>query len=378
MPLKILILGANGFIGSWLTASILQHRDWQVFGMDIADNKLGDVLDHPRFKFVEGDITINREWVQYNVRKCDVVLPLVAIANPSQYVKDPLRVFELDFEANLSVVRQCVAYHKRLIFPSTSELYGMCPDQTLDETSSTLVYGPIEKQRWIYAASKQLLDRVIYAYGERGSLDYTLFRPFNWIGPRLDDVFESKEGSSRVFTQFLSNVFHGQPILLVDGGRQRRSFTYIEDAIDCLLRIIDNPQGRASRRIFNIGNPASDVSVAELAQATLACMREIPEYQHLAASARIDQVDSAEYYGKYYQDIQARVPSISAVQSALGWEPHTDLMTAIRATLRYHCDRGDFVLGPSRACGRHVPPERSNHLALDGGNPLEQLMRSAQ
>jgi len=343
MPLKVLILGVNGFIGSWLTETILARRDWDVYGMDIADNKLGSVLDNPRFKFVEGDITINREWVAYNIRKCDVVLPLVAIANPAQYVKDPLRVFELDFEANLSVVRQCVAYGKRLIFPSTSELYGMCPDEVLDETTSHLVYGPIEKQRWIYAASKQLLDRVIFAYGVRDKFDYTLFRPFNWIGPRLDDVFESKEGSSRVLTQFLSNIFHGQPILLVDGGLQRRSFTYIEDAVECLLRIIDNDQQRASRRIFNIGNPASDVSVADLARAIIDACDEIPQYQHLAAAARIEIVESASYYGKYYQDIQVRVPSITAVTSALGWEPHTDLMTAIRKTLAYHLERGDFV-----------------------------------
>jgi len=346
MPLKVLILGVNGFIGSWLTEAILARRDWQVFGMDIADNKLGDVLKNPRFRFVEGDITINKEWVAYNIRKCDVIVPLVAIANPAQYVKDPLRVFELDFEANLAVVRQCVAFGKRLIFPSTSELYGMCPDPLLDETTSNLVYGPIEKQRWIYAASKQLLDRVIFAYGVRDKFDFTLFRPFNWIGPKLDDVFESKEGSSRVFTQFLSNVFHGQPILLVDGGRQRRSFTYVEDAVECLLRIIDNDQQRASRQIFNIGNPASDVSVAELATAVIEAFHCIPQYRHLAAAARIETVDSKIYYGNYYQDIQARVPAIDAVKTALDWEPRTDLTTSIRKTLEYHLQRGDFVATP--------------------------------
>lgn len=343
MPLKVLILGVNGFIGSWLTEAILERRDWQVFGMDISDNKLEGLLGRPRFKFVEGDITINQEWVAYNIRKCDVVVPLVAIANPAQYVKDPLRVFELDFEANLSVVRQCVAKGKRLVFPSTSELYGMCPDAVLDEGSSPLVYGPINKQRWIYAASKQLLDRVIFAYGERDGLDYTLFRPFNWIGPRLDDVFESKEGSSRVFTQFLSNVFHGQPILLVDGGRQRRAFTYIEDAVECLLRIIDNPEGRATRQIFNIGNPHGDMSVAELAGAIIRCCAEIPEYRHLAEAATVETVHSESYYGKYYQDIQARVPSITAVRDALHWEPSTDLLTAIRKTLEFHVARGDFI-----------------------------------
>src|SRR5664279_1194697 len=285
MSLKVLILGANGFIGSTLTDEILRQRDWQLFGMDIGDDKLGDLVSNPRFKFVEGDITINREWVEYNVRKCDVILPLVAIANPSQYVKDPLRVFELDFEANLTIVRDCVKYKKRLLFPSTSEVYGMCPDPVLDEETSNLVYGPIHKQRWIYANSKQLLDRVIYAYGVRDGFDYTLFRPFNWIGPRLDNLLESKEGSSRVFTQFLSNVLHRKPIQLVDGGQQRRSFTYVVDAIDCLMRIIENKDGCASQQIFNIGNPASDLSVAELAKQTIEVCAEFPQYKHLAEAA---------------------------------------------------------------------------------------------
>ena len=136
----------------------------------------------------------------------------------------------------------------------------------LDEESSPLVYGPVNKQRWIYAASKQLLDRVIYAYGVRDEFDYTLFRPFNFIGPNLDNVDEPKEGSSRVFTQFLSNIMYRKPILLVDGGEQKRSFTYIEDAMECLIRIIENPNGVASRRIFNIGNPANCASIRELAQ----------------------------------------------------------------------------------------------------------------
>ena len=116
-PLNIMILGANGFIGSALSAAILANRPWHVYGIDLADHKLGAVRQHPRFHFVEGDITINREWVEYHIRKCDVVIPLVAIANPAQYVTEPLRVFELDFEANLVIVRSCVKYHKRLVFP---------------------------------------------------------------------------------------------------------------------------------------------------------------------------------------------------------------------------------------------------------------------
>jgi nucleoside-diphosphate-sugar epimerase len=339
---RLLILGVNGFIGHHLSRRVLSATDWQIFGMDMQSERVAPLLGDPRMRFFEGDITINREWIEYHVKKSDVVLPLVAIATPATYVKEPLRVFELDFEANLYIVRLCVKHGKRVLFPSTSEVYGMCRDEQFDPYTSELVYGPIEKQRWIYAASKQLLDRVIYAYGVRDGLDYTLFRPFNWIGPKLDNLLEAKEGSSRVFTQFLSNVLHRKPIQLVDGGKQRRSFTWVGDAIACLTRIIENKDGCATQQIFNIGNPASDLSVGELANQIIEVCREFPVYRHLAEAAKVVSVDSGEYYGKYYQDIQARVPSITAAKEKLGWAPSTDLRTAIRRTLDYHVKRGDI------------------------------------
>jgi len=339
MTLKVMILGANGFIGSALTSAILRHRPWEVYGIDLSDHKLQDLRSSPRFHFVEGDITINREWVEYHVKKCDVIAPLVAIANPAQYVTDPLRVFELDFEANLQVVRYCMTYRKRLVFPSTSEIYGMAEDRVLDEETSPLVYGPVHKQRWIYAASKQLLDRVIYAYGVRDHLDYTLFRPFNLIGPNLDNIDEPKEGSSRVFTQFLSSIMHERSIKLVDGGRQRRSFTYIDDAIDCLLRILANAERCASQRIFNIGNPANCVSIAELANQMVRIACEFPALRARAERTEIITVSADDYYGKYYQDIVTRVPAIEAARRFLDWSPSTDLETAIRKTVEYYVSR---------------------------------------
>jgi len=312
--------------------------------MDIGDHKLEDSLGDPRFKFVEGDITINREWIEYHVKKCDVVIPLVAIANPIQYVKDPLRVFELDFEANLEIVRRCAKYKKRVIFPSTSEVYGMSTDEKLDEATTSLVYGPIERQRWIYACSKQLLDRVIYAYGVRDGLDYTLFRPFNWIGPKLDDVMEPKEGSSRLFTQFISNVIFKKPLQLVDGGKQSRSFTFIDDGVDALLRIIENQDGCASRQIFNIGNPRNNVSVANLAKMIVTAFRDYPDYAEHVAEAKTVVVPSGTYFGKYYQDIQRRVPSIAHAKKQLGWAPKVNLKRAIKLTLDYHLAHKDYRL----------------------------------
>jgi len=327
---KILILGVNGFIGHHLSKRILESTDWQVFGMDMASDRVKPFLGNPRFHFFEGDITINKEWIEYHIKKCDVLLPLVAIATPSTYVKEPLRVFELDFEANLPFVRSCVKYKKRIIFPSTSEVYGMCRDAEFDPYGSDLVYGPIDKPRWIYACSKQLMDRVIAAYGQQEGLDYTLFRPFNWIGAGLDSIHTPKEGSSRVITQFFGHIVRGEPIKLVDGGAQKRAFTYIDDGISALMKIIANDQGVASGQIYNIGNPGNNYSVRELATMMLELAKSYPEYRDTAAKVKLVETTSGEYYGKGYQDVQNRVPKIENTMKDLGWAPKVTMEDALK------------------------------------------------
>ncbi|MDQ6620027.1 MAG: bifunctional UDP-4-keto-pentose/UDP-xylose synthase [Pseudomonadota bacterium] len=326
---KILILGVNGFIGHHLSNRILETTDWEVFGMDMQSERVTDLLANPRFHFFEGDITINKEWIEYHIKKCDTVLPLVAIATPATYVREPLRVFELDFEANLPIVRQCVRHKKRIIFPSTSEVYGMCRDAEFDPDASELVLGPINKPRWIYSCAKQLMDRVIHAYGMQEGLDYTLFRPFNWIGSGLDSINTAKEGSSRVITQFLGHILRGEDIKLVDGGTQKRAFTYIDDGVDALMKIIDNRNGVAAGKIYNIGNPANNFSVRELATMMLELAAHYPEYRDSAADVRLVETTASEYYGAGYQDVQNRVPRIDNTCRDLDWQPRVSMEEAL-------------------------------------------------
>ncbi|HEV8629094.1 MAG TPA: bifunctional UDP-4-keto-pentose/UDP-xylose synthase [Thermoanaerobaculia bacterium] len=353
--MNVLILGVNGFIGNALTQRILGSTDWHVYGMDVTDSKLGHSLGDPRFHFLEGDIGINREWIEYHVKKCDVVIPLVAIATPATYVKDPLGVFQLDFEENLRIVRDCVKYRKRVVFPSTSEVYGMCQDAEFDEDSSPLVYGPIRKQRWIYACSKQLLDRVIAAYGQQQGLRYSCFRPFNWIGPKLDDIDAAKEGSSRVVTQFVIDLFRGEPIRLVDGGAQRRCFTFLDDGIDALLRIIENAGGCCDGEIFNLGNPEGELSVRELAERLIAIYEsrraDIPDYH----PPRMEVVEAEDYFGAGYQDIAVRTPSIAKAKRLLGWEPKTGVDEALARTFdAFFADWRELQRGPVGAAATPV------------------------
>jgi nucleoside-diphosphate-sugar epimerase len=161
-------------------------------------------------------------------------------------------------------------------------------------------------------------------------LDYTLFRPFNWIGAGLDSINTPKEGSSRVITQFLGHIVRGENIKLVDGGSQKRAFTYIDDGIDALLKIIDNPAGVASGQIYNIGNPKNNYSVKELAEMMLALALEYPEYRSHAKKVKLIKTSAAQYYGKGYQDVQNRVPKITNTCKDLDWRPTVNMQQAMK------------------------------------------------
>lgn len=338
---SVLILGVNGFIGSHLSEQLIA-AGYDVYGMDLRSTNVSHLLGREGFHFVEGDISINREWVEYHVRKCDVVLPLVAIATPIEYVRNPLRVFELDFEQNLQIVRDCNRYGKRIIFPSTSEVYGMCTDESFDEDSSNLVLGPINKQRWIYSCSKQLLDRVIWAYGTKG-LKFSLFRPFNWIGPRLDSLDSARIGSSRAITQLILNLVEGTPILLVDGGEQKRCFTDVTEGVDCLFRMIDDESGASDGQIINIGHPDNEASIRELAEMIVARFDAHPLRHRFPPFAGYRVVESGRYYGEGYQDVQHRRPSIRNARRVLDWTPQRTTEEAVARTVDWFIE--DHVRG---------------------------------
>ncbi|MDQ7913942.1 bifunctional UDP-4-amino-4-deoxy-L-arabinose formyltransferase/UDP-glucuronic acid oxidase ArnA [Pseudomonas sp. 102515] len=331
---RVLILGVNGFIGNHLSERLLADGEYEVYGLDIGSDAIERLKANPNFHYVEGDISIHTEWLEYHIKKCDVVLPLVAIATPIEYTRNPLRVFELDFEENLKIVRHCVKYNKRVIFPSTSEVYGMCQDERFDEDRSNLVVGPINKQRWIYSVSKQLLDRVIWAYGAKG-LKFTLFRPFNWMGPRLDRLDSARIGSSRAITQLILNLVEGTPIKLVDGGAQKRCFTDVDDGIEALFRIIENQGGRCDGQIVNIGNPDNEASIRELAEELLAQFEAHPLRHEFPPFAGFREVESKSFYGDGYQDVAHRKPSVENARRLIDWQPTTAMAATVGKTLDF-------------------------------------------
>jgi nucleoside-diphosphate-sugar epimerase len=334
--LKALLLGADGFIGSHLTEKILETTDWRVTAFDLNDRNVEGFkksADPRRFAFKKGDIFKEDAWLEKQVAASDVVLPFAGIAKPAYYLSHPLWTFELDFEQNLKVVRMCVKHGKRVIFPSTSEVYGLTSDEVLNEDESPLIVGPVDKMRWIYSCGKQMMDRIITAYGQEKGLKYTIFRPFNWVGSRLDTPEDAQNRTARSITQIAHDVLEKSEVTLVAGGTQRRSFTWIGDGTDALMALIRNEGGRADGQIFNIGNPANNASIRELAETVVDVMKGIPEYAARAERVRFVSVPAEEYYRNGYDDMKNRVPSVEKMNKLVGWAPKVGLRDAVRMTL---------------------------------------------
>ncbi len=326
--MRILALGAGGFIGSNLVQHLLAEGKHDVVGVDISDEKLENI-EGSSFTFVQADISASEALVEDLIADADVVVDLVAYANPSIYIESPLNVINLNFIENVKTVELCVKHQKRLFQYSTSEIYGKPSGDAYREDESDLIVGPVDRQRWVYAASKQLLERVIHAYGLRGELEYTIVRPFNFIGPRFDYLVPAGTiGGPRAFSHFMSALLTGGPIYLVDGGEQRRSFTHIDDASAAFSVLLDRPEAR--NRAFNIGNPDNDTSIRDLVQLMLRLYEELTGDQ---PTNEIVEIAGEDFYGAGYEDTNRVVPDISRLRK-LGWEPQFDLEETFRETMK--------------------------------------------
>jgi UDP-apiose/xylose synthase len=267
------------------------------------------------------------------VRDADVVVDLIAHANPSIYVTAPLDVFELNFLQNLEIAKLCIRHGKKLIQYSSAEVYGKATTgERYSEDETDFVFGPTHKQRWIYAAGKALLERVLHAYGLSGDLEYTIVRPFNFIGPRIDYLVEANAvGGPRVFPHFMSALLTGGPMRLVEGGAVHRAFLHISDANAAFQAILDQPE-RTRNQIYNVGNPDNNVTIRELAH----LMREL--YEELTgdpATSELVDVCGEEFYGLGYEDSDRLPPDITKIRS-LGWEPRRDLRTTLRDAMEHY------------------------------------------
>ena len=347
--MHVLCLGAAGFIGSHLTERLLLEGH-SVTAVDYYDDKIKEFMSHPGLQMIKQDIREENWGLEERVQEADVVIDLIAYANPGLYVKMPIEVFDLNFTENLKIAKACLKFEKRLIQFSTCEVYGKTPASflnghlvnsedpalaTFSEDSTNFILGPIDKHRWIYASAKQLLERILHAYGIQYGFNYTIIRPFNFIGPKIDYLLNETDGIPRVFSFFMDALMNGDQMKLVDGGLHRRCYTYIDDAIDAIHAIVMNHHDVCNQQIFNIGTPYNEISIRDLA----IMMKDIFQHDFRedgSKEAEIVEVSSEEFYGKGYEDSDRRIPDISKAQALLGWNPKWDIISTLKATMNYY------------------------------------------
>ncbi|MBD8507159.1 NAD-dependent epimerase/dehydratase family protein [Hoyosella sp. G463] len=344
---RILILGCGGYIGSHLLDRVLAIPGVRVTGWDTSSAKIDNHLDHPGFEFHRAHLASPEAIaaLEPHIARADVVMNLAAICNPAEYVSHPLRVLHSNLFDTYQVPVLCAQHQKWLIHFSTSEVYGRTiasylPGNTYDdpdlyelrEDSTPLIMGPISNLRWTYASAKQVMERLIHAYHEETGMPYTLVRPLNFFGPRMDYLpGHDGEGTPRVLASFMSALIDGTPMRLVDDGKARRTIVSIEDAVDALMLMLDNPTN-AQNQIFNIGNPGNEVTMRELAE----LMRGI--YATITGDDGyrdhpIESVSSLDFYGPGYEDCDRRMPNIENAKIQLGWTPRKNLPDLLRETM---------------------------------------------
>ena len=342
----ITILGCSGFIGSHLLERILNTTKAFVYGIDLNSRKVQPFISNNRFEFLKTDISDIKS-IKPVLQKSSIVVSLTALCNPSLYNTVTLKVIESNYNKPVEIVKMCCEYGCRFIHFSTCEVYGRtvesyCKESVLEsvlkEDETPFVTGPVHLQRWSYSSAKQLLERAIYAYGVEHGLKCSIVRPFNFIGPRMDFIPGiDGEGIPRVLACFMDALIFNKPLFLVDGGKNRRCFTYIDDAVDAIMAIIENEK-IADKQIFNIGNPDNEITIEQLAYKMIGLYKEL-QPQKISSLYDVKTISSLRFYGEGYQDCDRRVPDISKAQSLLGWVPHTDLDIALKKTISAYIEQ---------------------------------------
>jgi UDP-apiose/xylose synthase len=356
---KLLILGCGGFVGSHLVDRVLGSRDEAIEGWDVTFHKIARHAGNARLslhqKYIDGDTTISE--LEPAIEDVDAVFSLAAICTPAEYVASPLRTIRSNFVDAHQLVDLCAKYHKWLIHTSTCEVYGRTISSYVPgegytnpdlyehrEDETPLVFGPITNHRWCYATAKQLFERYVLAHHMESQLPFTIIRPYNWFGPRMDFIpGRDGEGVPRVLACFITALLDGQPLQLVDGGLAHRTITYIDDAIDALMLILDRPEG-SQNQIFNIGNRGAEVTIGELAHLIRELAAEVTGRDEFR-NHPIEAVSSEQFYGRGYEDCDRRVPDIGKAMARLGWQPKTSLRETLRATLAHYFET--YALAPS-------------------------------
>lgn len=343
--MRILLIGCGGFIGSHLLERLLARPDAFIEGIDPNSSKIEEHLGHQRFRLhqTKCNETDFIGALETAIAAADVTINLSGGCNPAQYNTQPIDVMRAHLFDVYPIVELCAKHGKWLVHFSTSEVYGRTlasylpvgrdtnPNlYELHEDRTPLIMGPIANQRWTYACAKQITERLIYGHHTQHGLPFTIIRPMNVFGPRMDVI------------PFMAALINGKPLQLVDGGRSRRTIVAVEEVAEAVELILAKPE-QAQNQIFNLGNLSNEISVAELADLMLRTYAGITgDARYLAYP--IDDISADEFYGPGYEDSDRRLPDVRKAGELLGWKPKRSVSDILLSAMSCYHERRPLVL----------------------------------
>jgi len=336
--MRALLTGGAGFVGSHLADALLDRGHGVLVVDDLSTGSMDNIAHlkgRPGFEYVI-DTVMNETLMATLVERSDVVFHLAAAVGVKLIVEAPVRTIETNVHGTEIVLEQASKHRKLVVVFSTSEVYGKSTAVPFNEDAD-LVMGATPKHRWAYACSKALDEFLALAFYRERGLPTIIVRLFNTVGPRQTGRY------GMVIPTFVRQALTGAPITVYGDGRQMRSFTYVGDVVEGLIRLAAEP--RAVGQVFNIGH-TEETTIRDLAERVRTMT---------GAASEIVLVPYDEAYQEGFEDMPRRVPDLTKIARLVGYRPTVDLdgilervIAHMRATLE---PRPELVEGPEASLG---------------------------
>ena len=302
--MKILITGGAGFIGSHLSDKLIAEGHEITVIDDLSTGQYSNIAhleDKPGFRLII-DTVLNASLMEELIRETDRVYHMASAVGVRLIMEQPVKTIETIFHGTDTVLKFCSRYRKRVLVPSTSEVYGKGVTVPFSEDDDLLT-GGTDKHRWAYACAKTLDEFLALAHWKETQLPVVVCRLFNTVGPRQTGQY------GMVVPRFVHAALKNETIEIHGDGTQSRCFGHVADVVEGLTKLIETPACFGT--VVNLGN-SEEISINGLAERAIALT---------GSSSKIKYISYDEAYGAGFEDMQRRVPNLEKAARLIGYQP---------------------------------------------------------
>jgi UDP-glucose 4-epimerase len=320
-PMRCLITGGAGFIGSHLTEHLLLDLGHEVVVLDDlstgSESNLAAFRDHPRLRFVRGSIC-DADAVESCMAGVDAIYHLAAAVGVFTILGKPLESLRTNLNGTETMLEAARRHGVPILVASTSEVYGKNTADQLSEGDDRIIGSPMVS-RWSYAEAKALDETMAFLYGQEWGVRTVTVRLFNTVGPRQSGRY------GMVMPRFVTQAIAGEPITVFGDGQQIRSFCHVLDVVPALVALLEDDDAHGT--VYNLGG-CEPVSIATLAQKVIAAT---------GSMSTVVKVPYEEAYDPGFEDMQRRIPNCARARDRIGFQPRYNLDEIISAVIAAHC-----------------------------------------